>query len=88
MLDSISLKTLQTQCLFVHSALSHLPPDEELAQDAVRFVAKGIPSPKLLRSNTINTALIIHTDISADNGVVHTIDPVFLPPHLPLSLRL
>lgn len=84
LLDRISLKTLQGQRLFVRSALSHLPPDEELAEDAVHFVVEGIPSLKLLRSITINTALIIHADIKADNGVIHAMDRVFLPSLLPL----
>jgi uncharacterized surface protein with fasciclin (FAS1) repeats len=88
LLDRISLKTLQQQRLFIRSTLSHPSldedPAEELAEDVLHFVVESIPSQKLLRSITINTISIIHTDIKADNGVIHAIDRVFLPLLIPL----
>jgi uncharacterized surface protein with fasciclin (FAS1) repeats len=83
LLDRLFLKTLAGQRLRVWSAISMVELGEEAgaaASDAMRYLASYTVTTVVRASITINGGHVMRADVSADNGIVHLIDKVLIPP--------
>jgi uncharacterized surface protein with fasciclin (FAS1) repeats len=83
LLDRLFLKTLGGQRLRVWSDISMFPlRDEEIdiPSDALGYIARNTITTEVRQSITINGAHVIRVDIVADNGILHVIDKVLVPP--------
>jgi uncharacterized surface protein with fasciclin (FAS1) repeats len=83
LLDRLFLKTLEGPRLRVWSDISMVPLGEEeidIPTDALGYIARNTVTTEVRQSITINGAHVIRADILADNGIMHIIDKVLVPP--------
>ncbi len=88
LLDRLFLKTLEGQRLRVWSDLSELLGEsvllgeDEIAtrDDVLNYITQDTVTPALRGSIKINGAHMTQTSVNADNGIIHVIDKVLVPP--------
>src|SRR5579864_1770467 len=83
LLDRLFLKTLEGQRLRVWSDVSEVPVgDEEIdtGGDALNYVASDTVTTSVRESITINGGHVLEANVIADNGIMHVIDKVLIPP--------
>jgi uncharacterized surface protein with fasciclin (FAS1) repeats len=83
LLDRLFLKTLEGQRLRVWSDISMVPLGEkeiDTYKDALNYIASETVTIAVRESITINGAQVIRADVKADNGILHVLDKVLLPP--------
>src|SRR5712692_2096043 len=83
LLDRLFLKTLEGQRLRVWSDISEVPlGEEEIATygDALSYVASDTVTTSMRESITINGGHVLQANMFADNGIMHVIDKVLIPP--------
>ena len=83
LLDRLFLKTLEGQRLRVWSEVSAVDLGEEAvyASPAARsYLATDTVTSVVRASITINRGQVLRADVSADNGILHLIDKVLIPP--------
>lgn len=84
LLDRIFLKTLEGQRLVIESSAISGRDTETLQDgtDAHGYVVRDTVTSTLLESITVNGARITRGNVSADNGLIHVIDKVLVPPFM------
>ena len=83
LLDRLFLKTLQGQRLRVWSDVSEVPLGEEeidTGSDALNYIASDTVTTSVRESIKINGGHVIQANVFADNGIMHVIDKVLIPP--------
>ena len=83
LLDRVFLKTLEGPRLQVWSDISETPlgdEEEDIDQDALSYIAKDTVSTQVRESIKINRAHVTEANLIADNGILHVIDRVLVPP--------
>ena len=83
LLDRLFLKTLGWERLRVWSDISMVPlgaVEADIPKDALSYIARNTVTTEVRESITINGAHVIRADIIADNGIMHSIDKVLVPP--------
>ncbi len=83
MLDRIFLKTLEGTRLRVWADIYVLPlgtEEVDISTDALNYIARETVSTAVSRSITINGGNVLEADVMADNGILHVIDKVLIPP--------
>ncbi len=82
MLDHIFLKTLDGPRLKVWADIYATPMDIEVekAGDALNYIARDTVTTAVRESIKINGGHLLQADVSADNGIIHVIDKVLIPP--------
>jgi uncharacterized surface protein with fasciclin (FAS1) repeats len=83
LLDRLFLKTLEGPRLRVWSDISEVPLGEEaktISGDALNYVYRDTVATAVQESITINGAHVLEANIVADNGIMHVIDKVLVPP--------
>ena len=83
MLDHIFLKTLDGPRLRVWADIYETPLGEEEVDtggDALNYIARDTVTTAVRESIKINGAHVLQADLSADNGIIHIIDKVLIPP--------
>jgi uncharacterized surface protein with fasciclin (FAS1) repeats len=83
MLDHIFLKTLEGSRLRVWANIYELPLGTEEVDtntDALNYIARATVSTAVRESITINGGHVLQADVRADNGILHVIDKVLIPP--------
>jgi uncharacterized surface protein with fasciclin (FAS1) repeats len=83
LLDRLFLKTLEGQRLRVWSDVSELPLGEEeisTGGDALSYISSDTVTTSVRESITINGGQVLQANIIADNGIMHVIDKVLIPP--------
>jgi len=82
MLDHIFLKTLEGPRLKVWADIYEAPMDVEVetSGDALNYIARNTVTVAVRESITINGAHVIQANVNADNGIMHVIDKVLIPP--------
>ena len=83
MLDRIFLKTLDGPRLRVWADIYEMPLGiEEVAMsgDALNYIERDTVATAVSESITINGGHVLQADVRADNGIIHVIDKVLIPP--------
>jgi uncharacterized surface protein with fasciclin (FAS1) repeats len=83
LLDRLFLKTLEGQRLRVWSNISEVPLGEKEIDsdgDALNYIASDTVTTSVQESITINGGYVIRANMNADNGIMHVIDKVLIPP--------
>src|SRR5256886_14702771 len=83
LLDRLFLKTLEGLRLRVWSDVSEVPLGEaEIATggDALNYIASDTVTTAVRESITINGGHVLQANMIADNGIMHVIDKVLIPP--------
>ena len=83
LLDRVFLKTLEGQRLRVWSNLYDVPEgdsERDMRSDALNYVTQSTITTATRESIEINRSHVTQADIRADNGIVHVIDKVLIPP--------
>jgi uncharacterized surface protein with fasciclin (FAS1) repeats len=83
MLDRIFLKTLEGARLRVWADIYVTPLDIEEVDtntDALNYIARQTVSTEVRESVTINGGHVLEANVMADNGILHVIDKVLIPP--------
>ena len=83
LLDRAFLKTLEGPRLSVWSDILVTPLGEEetdIDQDAMSYITKETVTTQVRESIKINSAHVIEANVIADNGILHVIDKVLVPP--------
>ena len=83
LLDRLFLKTLEGPRLRVWSDISETPLGEEehnIDQDALSYITRETVTTEVRESIEINGAHVIEANLIADNGILHVIDKVLVPP--------
>jgi uncharacterized surface protein with fasciclin (FAS1) repeats len=83
LLDLVFLKTLEGQPLRVWSSISEVPLGEraiDTYKDALNYIATKTVTTAVRESIKINGGHVIRADVKADNGILHVIDKVLIPP--------
>jgi uncharacterized surface protein with fasciclin (FAS1) repeats len=83
LLDRIFLKTLEGQRLRVWSDISEVPLGErefDTRSDALNYVTSDTVTTALRESIKINGGHVIRANVNADNGIMHVLDKVLIPP--------
>ncbi len=83
MFDRIFLKTLEGARLRVWADIFLTPLGTEEVDtntDALNYIARQTLSTAVRESVTINGAHVLQADVMAENGVLHIIDKVLIPP--------
>ncbi len=82
MLDHIFLKTLEGPRLKVWADIYEAPLDVgvETSGDALNYIARNTVTVAVRESITINGGHVLEADVRADNGIIHVIDKVLIPP--------
>jgi uncharacterized surface protein with fasciclin (FAS1) repeats len=83
MLDHIFLKTLEGPRLRVWSDTAVVPLGEkeiDTRSDALNFVTSDTVTTAVQESIKINGGHVIRANVTADNGIIHVIDKVLIPP--------
>jgi len=83
LLDRLFLKTLEGQRLRVWSDVSEVPlGEEEIATDgdALSYISTDTVTTSVRESITINGGHVLEANVIADNGIMHVIDKVLIPP--------
>ena len=87
LLDRLFLKTLEGQRLRVWSDVSEVPLGEEdtdIDGDALNYISSETVTTSIRESITINGADVLEANAIADNGILHVIDKVLVPPFIRL----
>ena len=83
MLDRIFLKTLEGSRLRVWADIYLTPlgtEEVDTSTDALNYIARQTVSTAVRESVTINGGHVLEADVMADNGIIHVIDKVLIPP--------
>jgi uncharacterized surface protein with fasciclin (FAS1) repeats len=83
LLDRLFLKTLEGQRLRVWSDISEVPLGEreiDTRSDAMNYVTSDTVTTAVRESIKINGGHVIRANVNADNGILHVIDKVLIPP--------
>jgi uncharacterized surface protein with fasciclin (FAS1) repeats len=83
LLDHIFLKTLEGPRLRVWADIYETPLGEvevDTNSDALNFIARDTVTTAVRESIKINGAHVLEADVMADNGILHVIDKVLIPP--------
>ncbi len=83
LLDRLFLKTLEGQRLRVWSDISEVPLGEEetdIGGDALNYISRDTVTTAVRESITINGGHVLEANVIADNGILHVIDKVLVPP--------
>ena len=83
LLDRLFLKTLEGQRLRVWSDVSEVPLGEEeidTGGDALNYITSDTVTTAVRESITINGGHVLRANMFADNGILHVIDKVLIPP--------
>jgi len=83
LLDRLFLKTLEGQRLRVWSDISEVPLGEEEIEtsgDALSYISSDTVTTSVRESITINGGHVLQANVIADNGMMHVIDKVLIPP--------
>jgi uncharacterized surface protein with fasciclin (FAS1) repeats len=83
LLDHLFLKTLEGPRLRVWSDISEVPLGEreiDTYKDALNYIATDTVTTAVQTSITINGAHVTQANVKADNGIMHVIDKVLIPP--------
>jgi uncharacterized surface protein with fasciclin (FAS1) repeats len=83
LLDRLFLKTLEGPRLHVWSDISEVPLGEreiDTYKDALNYIASNTVTTAVQASIKINGAHVIRANVNADNGIMHVIDKVLIPP--------
>jgi len=83
LLDRLFLRTLEGQRLRVWSSISEVPLGEEEVDtygDALNYISTDTVTTSIRESIKINGGQVIETNIVADNGILHVVDKVLIPP--------
>jgi uncharacterized surface protein with fasciclin (FAS1) repeats len=83
MLDHIFLKTLEGPRLKVWADIYETPLGEkevDTYRDALNYIARDTVTTAVRESIKINGAHVLEADVRADNGIIHVIDKVLIPP--------
>ena len=83
LLDRLFLKTLEGPRLRVWSDISMVPLGEreiDTYKDALNYITTDTVTTTVQTSITINGAHVIRANVKADNGIMHVIDKVLIPP--------
>ena len=83
LLDRVFLKTLEGPRLQVWSDISVTPLGEEeqdIDQDALSYITRETVTTEVRESIKINRAHVVEANLIADNGILHVIDKVLVPP--------
>jgi uncharacterized surface protein with fasciclin (FAS1) repeats len=83
LLDRLFLKTLEGQRVRVWSDISEYPLGEEETatySDALDYVSTDKVTTAIRESIKINGGHVIQANIFADNGILHVIDKLLVPP--------
>src|SRR5712691_8090821 len=83
LIDRLFLKTLEGQRLRVWSDLSEGPLGEEKNDtegDALSYISTDTVSTSIRESIKINGGHVVEANVIADNGILHVIDKVLIPP--------
>jgi uncharacterized surface protein with fasciclin (FAS1) repeats len=85
MLDHIFLKTLDGPRLRVWADIYELPlgteeVDTNKDKDALNYIAHNTVSTAVSESIKINGGHVLEADMMAENGIIHVIDKVLIPP--------
>ncbi len=83
LLDRLFLKTLEGQRLRVWSDVSEVPLGEEEIDtdgDALSYISTDTVTTSIRESITINGGDMLEANVIADNGILHIIDKVLIPP--------
>jgi len=83
LLDRLFLKTLEGQRLRVWSDVSEIPLGEEeidTGGDALSYISSDTVTTSIRESIKINVGLVLQANVIAENGIMHVIDKVLIPP--------
>lgn len=83
LLDYIFLKTLDGPLVKVWSNIHETPLGEaevDMGGDALNYIARNSVTTAVRTSIKINGGHILQADVRADNGIIHVIDKVLVPP--------
>jgi uncharacterized surface protein with fasciclin (FAS1) repeats len=83
LLDRLFLKTLEGPRLHVWSDISQTRLGEEetdIDQDALSYITRETVTTEVRKSIKINGAHVTEADLIADNGILHVINKVLVPP--------
>ena len=83
MLDHIFLKTLDGPRLKVWADIYETPLGDvgvDARGDALNYIARNTVTVAVRESIKINGGHVLQADVSADNGIIHVIDKVLIPP--------
>ena len=83
LLERLFLKTLEGQPLRVWSSISEVPLGEraiDTYKDALSYIHSNTVTTEVRQSITINGAHVIRANVKADNGILHVLDKVLIPP--------
>ncbi|MFL5662008.1 MAG: fasciclin domain-containing protein [Ktedonobacteraceae bacterium] len=83
LLDRLFLKTLEGQRLRVWSDISEVPLGEreiDTRSDALSYVTSNTVTTAVRESIKINGGHVIRANVNADNGIMHVLDKVLIPP--------
>ena len=83
LLDYLFLRTLEGQPLRIWSSISEVPLGEreiDTHKDALNYIASNTVTTAVRESIKINGAHVIRANVKADNGIMHVIDKVLIPP--------
>ena len=83
LLDRIFLKTLDGPRIRVWADIYETPLDEvevDTNRDALNYIARDTVTTAVRESIKINGGHILQADVRADNGILHVIDKVLIPP--------
>ena len=83
MLDRIFLKTLDGPRLRVWADIYDTPLGDvevETSGDALNYITRDTVTTAVRESIKINGGHVLQADLSADNGIIHIIDKVLIPP--------
>ena len=70
-----------TSVVTYHIVAGQLASDDVIRQESLSTVQGGMLKIQRMDGRTfVNDALLIGTDLRADNGLIHSIDAVLLPP--------
>ena len=89
LLDRLFLKTLERQRLRVWSDVSEVPLGEAeitTGGDALNYIATDTVTTAVRESITINGGHVLQANVIADNGIMHVIDKVLIPPFTMLDM--
>ena len=83
LLDRLFLKTLEGQRLRVWSDISEVPLGEEEIEtngDALGYISTNTVTTSIRESIKINAGHVLEANGIADNGIMHVLDKVLVPP--------
>ena len=83
LLDHIFLKTLEGPRLRVWADIYVTPlgiEEVDTNVDALNYIARATVTTAVRESITINGGHVLQADVLADNGIIHVLDKVLIPP--------